>query len=159
MDRNPYDTSIDWLQQSPANKQESGYTTPQQGSAQPQTPPVVKKAAPAKQQRMPKQKALELVSALKKGIVVSSVMSFGVISLLATGHTFGTTTSATSTATPVTSSSSTATPTSTATTTATSTATATATPTKTTTSSSSNSSSAGFGTSSSQSSVSGTSVS
>ncbi len=150
MDRNPYDTSIDWLQQSPANKQESGYTARQQGSAQPQTPPATKKAAPAKQQRMPKQKALKLISSLKKGIVVSSIMSFGVISLLATSHVVGTTTSATSTATPVTSSSSTATSASTS---------ATATPSKTTTSSSSNSSSSSFGTSSSQSSVSGTSVS
>ncbi len=113
MDRNPYDPSIDWLQQSPATKQEPVYTARQQGPTQPQTPSVAKKAAPAKQQRMPKQKALELVSALKKGIVVSSVMSFGVISLLATGHVVGTTTSATSTATPVTRSSSTATPTST----------------------------------------------
>jgi hypothetical protein len=153
MDRNPYDPSIDWLQQSPATKQEPVYTARQQGPTQPQTPSVAKKAAPAKQQRMPKQKALELVSALKKGIVVSSVMSFGVISLLATGHVVGTTTSATSTATPVTRSSSTATPTSTSTTTAT------PAKAKTTTSSSSNSSSASFGTSSSQGSVSGTSVS
>lgn len=163
MDRNPYDPSIDWLQQSPATKQEPVYTARQQGPTQPQIPSVAKKAAPAKQQRMPKQKALELVSALKKGIVVSSVMSFGVISLLATGHVVGTTTSATSTATPVTRSSSTATPTSTTTPTpaSTSTAKATATPAKakTTTSSSSNSSSASFGTSSSQGSVSGTSVS
>ena len=153
MDRNPYDPSIDWLQQSPATKQEPVYTARQQGPTQPQTPSVAKKAAPAKQQRMPKQKALELVSALKKGIVVSSVMSFGVISLLATGHVVGTTTSATSTATPVTRSSSTATPTSTSTTTPT------PAKAKTTTSSSSNSSSASFGTSSSQGSVSGTSVS
>ncbi len=111
MDRNSYDASIDWLQQSPANKQESLYRD-HQGSVQSQTPTVAKKAAPAKQPRMPKQKALELVSSLKKGIVVSSVMSFGLISLLVTGHVIGTTTSATSTKTPVTTSSSTATATS-----------------------------------------------
>jgi hypothetical protein len=163
MDRNPYDASIDWLQQSPVNKQESVYTARQQGSPQPQTPNAPKKVAPAKQPRMPKQKAVELVSSLKKGIVVSSVMSFGLISLLATGHAVGTTTSTTTTKTPVTSSSSTATATpsiaSTATATATpaKTSTATATPAKTSTSSSSKS--ASFGTSSSQGSVSGTSVS
>src|SRR5450432_544734 len=109
MDRNPYDTSIDWLQQPPVNKQESLYTARQQGSAQSQTPNAPKKGAPAKQPRMPKQKALELVSSLKKGIVVSSVMGFGVISLLATGHVVGTTTSTTTTKTPVITSSSTAT--------------------------------------------------
>jgi hypothetical protein len=151
MDRNPYNASIDWLQQSPANKQESLYIGRQQGSVQSQTPTVAKKAAPAKQPRMPKQKALELVTSLKKGIVISSVMSFGLISLLATGHVVGTTTSTTSTKTPVTTSSSTATATSSIT------STATATPSKTSTSSSSQS--ASFGTSSSQSSVSGTSVS
>ena len=150
MDRNPYDTSIDWLQQSPVNKQESVYTARQQGSAQSQTPTAAKKAAPAKQPRMPKQKALELVSSLKKGIIVSSVMSFGLISLLATGHVVGTTTNTTTTKTPVTSSS-------TATATPSIASTATATPSSSSTSSSSNS--ASFGTSSSQSSVSGTSVS
>jgi hypothetical protein len=151
MDRNPYDASIDWLQQPPVNKQESVYTARQQGSPQPQTPNAPKKVAPAKQPRMPKQKALELVSSLKKGIVVSSVMSFGLISLLATGHVVGTTTSTTSTKTPVTTSSSAATATPSIA------STATATPAKTSTSSSSKS--ASFGTSSSQSSVSGTSVS
>jgi hypothetical protein len=158
MDRNPYDTSIDWLQQSPIHKQESIYTARQPEAIQ--TPPVAKKTAPAKQPRMPKQKALELVSSLKKGIVVSSVMSFGVISLLATGHIVGTTTSTTTTKAPITSSSSTTTATST-------TSSATATPTSTSssssnsssTSSSSNSSGPSFGTNSSQSSVTSTSVS
>jgi len=153
MDRNPYDTSIDWLQQPPVNKQESVYTVRQQGSAQSQIPNAAKKAAPAKQPRMPKQKALELVSSLKKGIVVSSVMSFGLISLLATGHVVGTTTNTTTTKTPVTSSSSTTTATPSIASTATTTSSSSS------TSSSSNSSSASFGTSSSQSSVSGTSVS
>jgi hypothetical protein len=133
MDRNPYDASIDWLQQSPANKQESVYTAHQQGSTQPQTPTVAKKVAPAKQARMPKQKALELVGSLKKGIVVTSVMSFGL------------TTSTTTTKTPITSSSSTVT--------------ATPSSSSSSTSSSSSNSSASFGTSSSQGSVSGTSVS
>jgi uncharacterized membrane protein YgcG len=148
MDKNPYDNSIDWLQQYPANKQESLYTARQQGPAQPQTQATVKKAAPAKQPRMPKQKALELISSLKKGIVVSSIMSFGLIGLLATGHAFGTTASTTKTAAPVTSSSSNSSNSSSS------------------SSNSSNSSSSStsqggfsFGTSSSQSSVSGTGVS
>jgi uncharacterized membrane protein YgcG len=150
MDRNPYDASIDWLQQSPVNKRESVYTTYQQESVQTQTPPIAKKAAPAKQPRMSKQKALELVSSLKKGIVVSSVMSFGLITLLATGHVVGTTTNTTNTGTSVTSNSSTTT----------------TTPSSSSNSSSSNTSSSStsqggfsFGTSSSQGSVSGTSVS
>jgi hypothetical protein len=158
MDRNSYDASIDWLQQSPANKQESLYRDHQQGSVQSQTPIAAKKAAPAKQPRMPKQKALELVSSLKKGIVISSVMSFGLLSLLATGHVIGTTTSTTSTKTPVTTSSSTATATSSIASSATATP-STKKSSSSSTSSSSSSSSASFGTSSSQSSVSGTSVS
>jgi uncharacterized membrane protein YgcG len=150
MDKNPYDTSIDWLQQSPIHKQESIYT-PHQGSAQlPSTP---KKAAPAKQPRMPKQKALELVSSLKKGIIVSSIMSFGVISLFATGHIVGTTTSTTTTKTPVTSTTTT-TPSSSSSSSSTSSSSN-----SSSTSSSSQSSGASFGTSSSQSSVTSTSVS
>lgn len=91
LDRNPYDTSIDWLQpQFPVNRQEPIYIR-QQRLAQPQTQAMAKKATSTKQARMPKQKAIELVSSLKKGIVVSSVMGFGLIGLLAAGHVIGTT--------------------------------------------------------------------
>ena len=81
-DKNPYDTSIDWLApQYPANRQEPIYTpyqrqpdgqepiyTQQQSAAyyqaqQPPAQPAIKKAASAKQARMPKQRALELVRA------------------------------------------------------------------------------------------------
>jgi len=124
-DKNPYDTSIDWLApQYPANRQEPIYTpyqrqpdgqepiyTQQQSAAyyqaqQPPAQPAIKKAASAKQARMPKQRALELVRALKKGAVVSSIVSFGLLGLLATGHIVGTTVTTTKTTTPVTNSSS-----------------------------------------------------
>ena len=101
MNKNPYDTSIDWLQlQYPVKGQEPIYPSRQQGAPQPPT------KMPAKQARMPKQKALELVSALKKGIVVSSVISFGALGWLATGHVVGITANTTKTVPPVTSSSS-----------------------------------------------------
>ena len=113
MDKNPYDTSIDWLApQYQANKQGATYIAPdQQVSTFPAnyhqaqkpvpTQPPQKKAVPPKQARMSKQRALELVNSLKKGIVVSSVVSFGLLGLLATNHAVGTTTGSTNTSTPI----------------------------------------------------------
>jgi hypothetical protein len=116
MERDPYDTSIDWMQQpysdrsqqtdfshSSSGRQEAtggqreyAYTahtqpTPQtSANASPRT-------APAKQAKkkpnMPKQRALALVGALKKGIIVSSVVSFGFLGLLSANHLVSTTSS------------------------------------------------------------------
>ena len=113
MDKNPYDTSIDWLApQYQANKQGTTYIAPDQQvptfsanyyQAQQSVPtqPPQKKAVPPKQARMSKQRALELVNSLKKGIVVSSVVSFGLLGLLATNHAVGTTTGSTNTSAPI----------------------------------------------------------
>ena len=116
MERNPYDTSINWLQQpysagaqqadpsnSSSERQEA--TSRQQNYVYPAyTPPTPQasasaspRVAPAKQVKkkpnMPKQRALALVGALKKGIIVSSVVSFGFLGLLSANHLVSTTSS------------------------------------------------------------------
>ena len=112
MERDPYDTSINWMQQpysvgsqqsDPSKRQEAAnrqqeyaypaYTppTPQAStSASPQVAPV-KQAK--KKPNMPKQRALALVGTLKKGIIVSSVVSFGFLGVLSANHLVSTTSS------------------------------------------------------------------
>jgi hypothetical protein len=114
MERDPYDTSIDWTQspysdrsqqtdfsRSSSERQEA--TAGQRTYAYPahtQTTPQASASAspritPAKQVKkkpnMPKQRALALVSSLKKGIIVSCVVSFGFLGLLSANHLVSTT--------------------------------------------------------------------
>lgn len=112
MERDPYDTSINWMQQpysagsqqvDPSKRQEAANRQQEYGypAYTPPTPQVSESASPrvtpAKQAKkkpnMPKQRALALVGALKKGIIVSSVVSFGFLGLLSANHLVSTTSS------------------------------------------------------------------
>ena len=112
MERDPYDTSINWRQQpysagsqqvDPSKRQEAAnrqqeYVYPAYTPPTPSAPVSASpRIAPAKQAKkkpnMPKQRALALVSSLKKGIIVSSVVSFGFLGLLSANHLVSTTSS------------------------------------------------------------------
>jgi hypothetical protein len=112
MERNPYDTSINWLQQpysagaqqadpsnSSSERQEAtsrlypAYTPPTPQASASASPRVASAKQVKKKPNMPKQRALALVGALKKGIIVSSVVSFGFLGLLSANHLVSTTSS------------------------------------------------------------------
>ena len=101
METNPYnyDTAIPWVpQQNQLYRGGDGRVyakrSPVVENQRPQQRDGVQK--PKVAERMPKAKALALVSKFKKGLVVASLVSFGTVSGLAAFHQIGTTTSQTS---------------------------------------------------------------
>jgi hypothetical protein len=107
METNPYnyDTAIPWIpQQNQLYRGGDGRVYANQ-----QRSPVVQNQRPQQRlqqrdggqkpkvaERMPKARALALVSKFKKGLVVASLVSFGTVSGLAAFHNIGTTASSTS---------------------------------------------------------------
>jgi len=103
METNPYnyDTAIPWIpQQKQLYRGGDG-----RAYARQQRSPVVQNQRPQQRdgvqkpkvaERMPKARALALVSKFKKGLVVASLVSFGTVSGLAAFHQIGTTTTSTS---------------------------------------------------------------
>jgi len=102
VETNPYnyDTAIPWVpQQNQFYRGGDGrvYTNqraPVVQNQRPQQRDGVQK--PKQAERMPKSRALALVSKFKKGLVVASLVSFGTVSGLAAFHQIGTTSSTTS---------------------------------------------------------------
>ncbi len=114
MERDPYDPSINWMQQpysaglqgvdssTGSSRQQEAADGQQKYAYSADTLPATQtpasassRVAPAKQAKkkpnMPKQRALALVSSLKKGIIVSSVVSFGFLGVLSANHLVNTT--------------------------------------------------------------------
>jgi hypothetical protein len=97
MDRDPYDTSLNWIpQQFPESRRPSAYTpSAQPAQNQTQKAPTTTSAKQARKPNMPKQQALALVRNLKKGIVASSIIGFAFFGGLAANHAVNTTTNQT----------------------------------------------------------------
>ena len=101
METNPYeyDRTIPWIPQQ-NQLYEGGYVTDRAGqqrspdlqNQRPQQRRVDQKPKPP--ERMPKARALALARALKKGLVIASLVSFGAFSGLVAYHQVGTTTTA-----------------------------------------------------------------
>jgi hypothetical protein len=103
METNPYnyDTAMPWVpQQNQLYRGGDGrvYANQQRSSVVEQQRPQQRDGGqkPKVVERMPKARALALVSKFKKGLVVASLVSFGTVSGLAAFHQIGTTTSSTS---------------------------------------------------------------